>query len=327
LTKYNEPVGLLTVTGPKTLVLPADAAGPITSTTAENVTLTKHECVATPNIPAVKNLVLGALNSTLNFDVYTQLVTADISGKAQSTWAATLAIATDRLVGNPALTTIKIGGNIQLAEINLCPKLTSLTTTGSVNSLFVGNNDILETMSLGHTAYMGTNGANGGPGSELRIVQNPKLKSLKSSTDYPAVINIGGNPLLATLDLSSYKTPLLAVPGALTSIYIHTNMLSGDYINAVGITPTTPYRETVIKQAGLATLKTLIAKYPDAPNPPALDMQISADLLTLNGSGVEAPLNTRIWGDTFHTIANGASFDFAWPAVGLVTKQEFALVQ
>ena len=328
-SKLATAAGGVSLTGPATIEFPLLASGALTSD-ATTVTLTKHEMAIAPVLAKVVTLTLGNVNNAVNLDLYnTTLVTASVSGKAQTTWAATTgSVAT---TASAKLVTLTLGGNLASASLFGLTKLTSLTTSGNVNSLTVDGASLLTAMTLGHNYYQPGNVANGGPGSNLVITNNPLLTALAPSVlDYPASIVITGNAKLASLDLSSYHTKLLSATGANTTITINTNALVGNYVNAIAITATTPYAETVITSADLTKLKTFVASYPTAAGSvPTLTLAINLDKVTLAGGTTTATLAARMTTDAAagHTVANGAPFAFAAPATGITSYKEFTLVQ
>ena len=224
---------------------------------ATTVTLTKHDGVSAPVLAAVTNLTIGGLNvagfTLANYNA--TLLTASITAKSTSTVASVLTTANAKLTG------LTLAGPLVSAVVDGQSKLTSLATSGVINSLTVNNNAIITGLTLAHTHLIG------GTGSVLVVTNNAALTALVSSTDYPAVITVTGNALLTSLNLSSYVTKLLSATGANTAITINTNKLSGNYTNAVAITPTTPYVETTITSADLAKLKAFVATYPATGNP------------------------------------------------------------
>ena len=252
---------------------------------------------------------------------YPALLTASITGKA----TGTIATVTTGAGGNTTMTTLTLAGPLVSANVNAATKLTALNTSGVINSLTVNACSIITGLNLAHTHLVG------GTGSVLAVTSNPKLASLTSSTDYPATITVTGNVLLTSLNLSSYVTKLLAAPGALTTITISGNKLSGNYTPAVAITPTSAYVETTITSADLKTLKAFVATYP-AVAPPTLSMAIDLDLVTLNSVAGNALLSARMNADAAHTVAGGAAFAFgiapATPnTTGITIQKEFTLVQ
>jgi len=328
-------VGGVTLTGPAVIRFPLLVSGLLTSN-ATDVTLDKHEWAAPAVLANVVTLTLGNINNPVSLDAYnTTLVTATVSGKAHETWAATVGAGAVVTTASAKLTTLTLGGNLASANLVGLTKLVSLTTlVGSqINTFKVDGASLLTAMTLGHTFYQPTNTGFGGPGSDLIITNNPLLTTLKSSGDFPREITITGNATLASVDLLSYQTKLLDATGAVTTITINTNALVGDYTNAIAITATTPYHETVIKSADLFKLKDFIAKYPASGNPDLI-MAINIDKVTLGGVAGNATLAARMVSDATgaapaggHTmVPGGAPFDFGAPATGITTQDEFTLV-
>ena len=328
--------GGLTIEGPSTLDMFGKlASGSLSSTTATKVVLAVHEWRIPANIPNVTSLTLGALANSLNTGAFAALKSLDVKGKAFSTssgkFGSTYAYLTSNVTttaSNTALVSVNLQGNLRTAWIQNNSSLASLTTAGVINDLSVdGAGTDLTAVTLNHTHYVG------GPGSSLVVINNSKLASLSSGVlDYPRQVLVASNGSLATLDLSSYKTPLLAAAGALTSITILGNKLSGDYVNATAITATTPYKETKITSAALNTLKTFVGLYPvpttDIPNPvPALRLSCDLDKVTLSGGSSTATLSSRMTNDFGHTRTNGAAFNFTNPSFGLAAAVEFSLLQ
>lgn len=314
----------VTINVVKTVTMPKYVSGLLTAPAAETVTLAVHDGVLAPALAAVKVLTMGALNpATAGFfslAPYATLTTATISGKTAATWAD-LKAGVSTSISNTALATVTLGGNLLAADISGLSALTSLTTGGIINSMQLDGAAVLTSMTFAHSHYVG------GTGSVLVVNNCPKLASLSSGVlDYPAAITVTNNALLTSLDLSSYKTKLLAATGATTTITINTNKLGGNYTNATAITPTTPYVETTITSATLSGLKAFVATYPTTA-PPALVMNINLDLVTLAGGTATATLAARMTADAGHATATGASFNFGTPANGITIQKEFTLVQ
>ncbi len=316
-SKLVTAAGGISLTGPATIEFPLMTSGALTSD-ATTVTLTKHDGVSAPVLAAVTNLTIGGLNvagfTLANYNA--TLLTASITAKSTSTVASVLTTANAKLTG------LTLAGPLVSAVVDGQSKLTSLATSGVINSLTVNNNAIITGLTLAHTHLIG------GTGSVLVVTNNAALTALVSSTDYPAVITVTGNALLTSLNLSSYVTKLLSATGANTAITINTNKLSGNYTNAVAITPTTPYVETTITSADLAKLKAFVATYPATGNP-TITLAVNLDLVTLAGGTTTATLASRMNADTAHTVTpGGASFDFIFPnTVGITQAKEFTLVQ
>jgi len=303
--------GGISLTGPASVTFPLMTSGLLTSN-ATTVVLTKHDGVSAPVLAAVTDLTIGGLDvAGFNLANYNStLLTASITAKSTSTVASVTSST------NTKLTSLALVGPMVGAVVDDQQKLTALTTSGVINSLVINSCDIITGVTLANTHLVG------GTGSVLIVTNNPQLTSLKSSTDYPATITVTGNALLTSLDLSSYVTKLLAASSALTTITINTNKLSGNYTNAVAITPTTPYVPTTITSADLTKLKAFVATYP-ATAPPALVMAVDLDLVTLAGGTTTATLSSRMGADfaTSPAFAAGAS------TKGIQTKAEMALVQ
>ena len=310
-------VGGISLTGPKTIVFPLLVSGALTSN-ATDVTLTVHDCVIAPVLAAVTKLTVGGLDvAGFNLANYNAtLLTASIGAKSSSTVASVTSST------NAKLTSLTLAGPLVSAVVDNQTKLTTLSTSGVINSLTVNSCDIITGLTLAHTHLVG------GTGSVLTVTSNPKLTSLTSSTDYPASITVTGNILLTSLNLSSYVTKLLAATGANTAITIDSNKLSGNYTNSVAITPTTPYVETTITSADLAKLKAFVATYPATGNP-TITLAVDLDLVTLAGGTTTATLASRMNADAAHTVTpGGASFSFIFPnTVGITQAKEFTLVQ
>jgi hypothetical protein len=308
-SKLNAAPAGITLVGPADITFPLLASGALTSD-ATTVTLAKHDAVIAPVLGSCTTLTMGAINAP--YTIPATVVTASISGKAAT--AVPMATTAGVTAGGATLKTLTLGGTLATANVT-GTALTSLTTSGVVNSLTVNGCTLLTAMTLNHTHYVG------GPGSELIVTSNPVLTGLNSGVlDYPKTITVTGNPLLTSLTLSSYHTPLLAAPGALTSITINTNKLSGTYTNAIGITPTTPYVETTITSADLHTLKAFVAMYPTvAPLLPAIALNVNLDSVKI-GTGSATTLSAKMGADTASTTITGAG-------TGIDTQAEFALVQ
>jgi hypothetical protein len=309
----GSPTTDVTITGPQTVNLPLLVTGTVTAPQATTVTLGAHAGVIAPVLAKVATLTMGGLN-VAGFDLSNYaatLVTASVTAKASSTVASVTTGA-----GGAKLASLTLVGPMVSANVASESKLTSLTTSGVINSMTVNNNAILAAVSFAHTHLVG------GTGSVLTVTNNPKLTALKSSTDYPAFITVTGNVLLTSLDLSSYQTKLLAAPGALTTITINGNKLSGNYTNAVAITPTTPYVQTTITSADLTLLKAFIATYPTVA-PPALALKIDLDKVTKDG--VATTVKTLTEWMNLDAANNLYTLPKALPN-GIESKAEMALV-
>jgi hypothetical protein len=315
LTAYNEPAGLLTVSGPTTVTLPALVAGPISLPNATTVNLGMANGTQVPaGIPVAKYITLGAISTPVSFPA--SAVTISVTGKANTVvpmpgigaWAEVSA------AGLANLTTLSLGGTITTAFVAGNPLLTSLTTTGVVNSLEVNTNATLVGMSLGHTHYVG------GPGSTMKVINNVKLASLTTSVDKLNLLVVTGNVLLTSANFASYVTPLL---GGTSTITINTNKFSGNFVPAIAATFTTPYFQTQVTSPELATLKAYVAATAAQllPAPVTLVINVDLDLVNLNSASPATPalLSARTVADLAHLPVYGGP--------GFTSAADFKLVQ
>ncbi|MFA5819471.1 MAG: hypothetical protein WC854_09355 [Bacteroidales bacterium] len=250
----------VTVTGPQTLSLPSYVAGTglLTSTTAKTVTLAKHSGAPAPALAAVETLTMGALNTAaFNISAYTTLKVASITGKSGTTSGATgtAAVAGVTSSTNATVTSLTLAGPMVTAVVDDQTKLTTLATSGIINSLTVNSCDLLTGVSFAHTHFVG---GTLGTGSVLVVTNNPKLAALTTSTNYMKTLTVTGNVLLTTMNFSSYVDILY--PGSSVGITISGNKTSGVYTAPVVQTPTTPWVEAVVKSNDFLTLKAYVAK-------------------------------------------------------------------
>jgi hypothetical protein len=313
LDLFNSNVAV-TISKVKSVTLPSLVSGTLSFPDATSVTLAKFDGATAPSMSNVTTLTMGALNSSFALAAYTKLTSIDITGKTATAVPMVTTAGIVTTTANNVLATVKLGGVLNSVNLTGLVKLASLTTSGVINSITVDGASILTGASFGHTHYVG------GTGSELIIKNNPKLTSLSSGVlDYPQTITVTNNVLLTSLNLSSYKTPLL---GGTTAITINGNKLSGTYTNAIAGTPTTPYVETTITSADLNTLKAFVAMYPTkAPFVPAITLAVNLDLVKILSTDTAAPLSSWMGSDSAHTPA------FAAPGTGITTQAEFALVK
>ena len=324
LTAFNEPVGVLTVAGPKTLVLPAMVAGTIVANTAETVTLAKLDWVIAPTLGAVKYLTLGAANRLVALAGYPTVITASITGKTVTTIPLPTGLmgAVSATVANAALTTVSVAGSLESVNLNTIASLTSVTTSGVVNSFTINacSNAALTALTLGHTHY------EGGPGSTVVVTGNTKLTSLTTSTDKMAVLTVTGNTALAAANFASYVTKTVSGNPAIS---ISANALTGSYTNGIAATITTPYVECTITSAALSSLKAYVALY----TAPVLAIDLDAVKI---GAGAATLLSVKMFGDTDAKLqwavapagTMGVDDAGAWPAAtaGINNKVEMAHV-
>ena len=197
-------------------------------------------------------------------------------------------------------------GEIDTVSVSGAAKLTTLSTSGAINSLTVNANTIITSLDLNHTHVIG------GPGSTLVVNANPKLTSLTTSTDKMLTLTVTGNTSLTSLDASSYVN---ALNTGSSTINISGNKLSGNYVDAVAVTATTPYTEAVITSADLLTLKDFAVT-----TAPTSVLNIDLDIVTINSTTATNTLST-------HMAANAAVSSVVDATGGIDTTAEFALVK
>jgi hypothetical protein len=278
LTAFNDPAGL-TVTGPKTLELPAMVAGPITSASAETVTLAKHEWAIVPTLAAVKTLTASSVNATVALPLTT--VTATISGKVTTVVPMVTTAGVTAVAGNATLTGVTLGGTMNTVSFNAVPNLATVVTSGVINSFTLNACPKVAGMTLAHKHY------EGGTGSVMVVTGNAILTSLTTSTDEMATLTVTGNALLTSCNFASYVTKTVAGNPTIT---INTNKLSAAYTNAIAATITTPYVESTLTSADIATLKAYIALY----TAPVLAIDLDAVKI---GAGAATTLSVKMLAD------------------------------
>jgi hypothetical protein len=248
----------VTITGPETISLPNYVTGQLVCSTAKTVTLAKHGGVLAPTLVKVETLTMGALNTAaFNISAYTTLKVASITGKSGTTSGATgtAAVAGVTSSTNATLTSLTLAGPMVTAVVDDQTKLTTLATSGIINSLTVNSCDILAGVSFAHTHFVG---GTLGTGSVLVVTSNPKLTALTTSTNFMRTLTVTGNVLLTTMNFNSYVDILY--PGCSVDITISGNKTSGVYTAPVVQTPTTPWVEAVVKSNDFLTLKAYVAK-------------------------------------------------------------------
>ena len=312
----------VTIEGPEVITLPKYVAGALTSSTALTVTLAKHEWAIPATLASVETLTLGSLNNA--FVMPTTVVTASITGKTQSVY--TSCNATVNASTTNTLESLTLGGVLKSALVT-STGLTSLTTSGVVNELGVVNctNSGLTTLGLAHTHFPS------GPGSSIVVTGNSNLASLKTSTDYPWVINISGNVRLASLDLTS-NVNAVSVAGA--SFTVGTNKLSGLYVPSVKSLGSDPFVEAKIKSNVLLPIKAIVKKTTDATADGGYNLAtptLSLDLLDASTSSGNQNLSTLMQANrtqaNLDNVANAGSNPTVVDLSGAIdTKAEVMLL-
>lgn len=320
------------VTAPATVSFSAPllvASTSVTLAAAKTVSL-----ASTPTLTAavVETLTFSALASP--YTAAATLKTATVTGKVGSTNGFTSTTGT--------LVSATFAGELDAVSITgtgsaTTDKLTTVTTNGAIGAFTLDNSDVITSISLGHSHIAG------GAGSVVFITNNAKLASLTTSTNYLNTLIVTNNALLASMNFASYVN----VIGSNTnmSVSIYGNKLVGDYSDAVAVTGTTPYVETVITSADLATLKPFVTAFKVAN---AADVTNSTNLtgtltLRVSISDIDAATGAQILtvamlADTASTTVDDVDTAVAdgnttiaemllEPTSGITTVAEFLLIQ
>lgn len=242
-----------TVLSAPSLVAPSVTLG----TAAKTVSLASTSALTAAG---VETLTFSALVSPLDLTLgFVALKVLNVTGKAAAVASATsnaVTVNSAAVTGNVALTTVSLNGTISAASLlggsSATDKLTSVSTAGSINEFTLENQGGIVSLSLAHSHIAG------GIGSFLYIINNDKLASLTTSTNYLRDLIVMDNLVLASMNFASYVN--VVSTGAI-NIHIYNNKLTGNFTPAVAVTGTTPYVEAKITSASLATLKPFIAAY------------------------------------------------------------------
>jgi hypothetical protein len=246
--------GAITANTAVTFNAPLLVSAGVTVGAATDVTLASST-TANLTAGAVENLTFTALTA-----IYADAAaeTVHVTGK--------VAGAGDFSSTSAALTTATLGGKLVAASLSGNTLLTSVTTSGVINSFTLNAAPILTAVSLAHTHIIG------GAGSTLIVTGNAALTTLTTSTDYALAITVTGNTALATMDFSSYATTLL---GGTATINVNGNGLVGTFTAPAAATATTAFVEATITQASLTTLSTYVAAIQASAVTLALNVNIS----------------------------------------------------
>lgn len=311
----------VTITGPETISLPKYVTGQLTSTTAKTVTLALHGGVLAPVLPVVETLTMGALNTPLfNISAYTTLKVASITGKSGTTSGATgtIAVASVTSSTQAKLTSLTLAGPMVSAVVDDQTKLTTLATSGIINSLTVNSCDLLTAVNFAHTHFVG---GTLGTGSVLVVTNNPKLAALQTSTNYMRTLTVTVNALLTTMNFSSYVDILY--PGSSVDITITGNDINGAYTAPVVQTPTTPWAEAIVKSNDLLTLKAYVAKMTVTAAAITQTLLLDVDDITSGTSGNQLLSTSMKVGTLYNAVTCPTVIDATG---GINTPAEMALV-
>jgi hypothetical protein len=227
----------------------------LTAAAAKIVTV-KSATASDLTLGAVEDLTITALGATTDFTIDASLATLktlSITGAAATTINDTNQNNGVALVAAAAaLTSVTTAGTLQgLTITTMTSNFKTVTTSGLMRDLTITGATELNSLTIGHDHIEGMTA------SKLAIINNDKLTAV-TTTNLTEVrdLEISGNAILASIDVSSMKT----LPSGTTSglVSITNNALTGTYVNAVAATETTPYVQTIIKSNDLLTIKPLL---------------------------------------------------------------------
>lgn len=283
------------------------ATAVVSTTVATTVEL---QSIANANLsaPAVENLKLNSLDNAFTGDAFSTLEDVHVTGKVMTSGSNSFSIT------GTALATATFAGQLNAVAITSTASLTTVTTSGDIDSLTVSATTATE-LALGHSHIAGNDG------SVLIVVNNTKLTSLTTSTDRLNTLTVTGNAKLASLDASSYVTPLdpgAAALGIQPDITISGNNLTGNYLKAVAATATTPYTEAQITSTDLLTLRDLVVNLSGTATP---TLAVDVDVVTIDSTTVTNTLSAAMSTNGSVSEVVNTSTD------GIDTTAEFALVK
>ena len=280
------------------------------------------------NTPDVETLTINELGNKVDFTTagFTDLESFTVGG-ATGQVAPNLSTKVTNTVtisgGNLESVTIS-GGDFQTVVVTGTEDLTSLSTTGNIVEFWLNDADKLTSATIEHAHIEGHLPA------QLHVTNNAKLAALTTANlDEVGHFDISNNADLASLNLSSFQTIPL---GGSYNATITNNKLTGDYIEAVAGTLTTPYVEAQIKSDDLNYLKPYFQL--------AVDSRASATTgnvtytLNINLSDADAgttgsqDLSSQITNDTNAVVSGPPANGTGLATVTLQLDQNFvALVQ
>ncbi len=295
------------------------AAKPITLTAATSIIIgsTTDALLLTKTKATALTLSKQAVATSFDSTAFTALVTLNVTG-ATTTVAKANTVANTMVASGTSLTTVNItGAASRIGSVTIGGvKVNSVTTAGEIARFELrGTKLVTGNFAHGHLA--------GGRVAELIVANNPLLTSLTTTKlNYVGAIDITSNAKLASLNLASLKNSPLTSPPTGYVVAIHTNKLTGVYVNAVALTTSTPYVEAQIQSNDLNTLTPFFT----SSNATAA----ATHTLNINLSDVVA-------GSTTRDLTNALSMDSAKNTTGGVlgssgarvttTKQFVALVK
>ena len=224
------------------------------------------------HLASLESLTLNGQATAFNAGATGALTSLSVTGTSSS--ASTFAL------GNaPELVSVSLAGKFASATIEgALAELTTVSTSGNMESLTVSGTTALVNLNLGHTA---TNT------STLVVVNNTKLGSLTTSTDYMTELTVTGNSALTSADFSSYTNVVNNTAAtASVTIAIGTNSLTATFTPATPAGGSTAFAEATIVSASLATLSGYIQDVYDVD--PAMILLFMNPAATTTGTTISA---------------------------------------
>jgi hypothetical protein len=345
LSAYND-AHHVTINGPQTIDKLGSwygaAGSQLLASQALTVTLPHYQWLAgtEASLPAVKWLTLGGAADLVTISNYPTLVTADITGTVKQIgtpdpthWTSVTAGVAS--AGNANLTSLTVSGLVNTVDVTALPMLSAVTTSGIISTFRLDNAGanvlVTETvLTLNHVNFVGAIGY-GGPGSQMIVTNNSKVKTLTTHTDKMLVLTVTGNSALATADFGSYVTLINNVGAPTVAINVTNNNFTGSFTPALAALPETPYREAQIVSADLATLKA----YVNALDASTLAYTLSLDVKNSTLLGwpllARAPVGAQVV-NSVYTLVNSMWLNAQVSAViddtaGINTVGEMNLIQ
>ena len=305
--------GTLTLDGPTDINFPAlTKADIINADTALSFSAGALTTSAVINTASATTMVLKSATAAHIADLATSLESLTLNGQATAFDAGAAAALTSLSVTgtSSSASTFALGDAAKLASVSLAgnfasatiegdlEKLTTVSTSGNMKSLTVSGTTALVNLNLGHTAPNT---------STLVVVNNTKLGSLTTSTDYMTELTVTGNSALTSADFSSYTNVVNDTAAtASVTIAIGTNSLTATFTPATAAGGSTAFAEATIVSASLASLSGYIQDVYDVdPAMISLSMDPAA---TTKGTAISAfsaanPNGTQVSGSTLPTGA------------------------
>lgn len=264
----------------------------INTASATTMVLKSATAAHIADLATLESLTLNGQATAFDAGAAAALTSLSVTGTSSS--ASTFA------VGNaPELVSVSLAGKFASATIEgALAELTTVSTSGLIESLTVSGTTALVNLNLGHTAPNT---------STLVVVNNTKLGSLTTSTDYMTELTVTGNSALTSADFSSYTNVVNDTAAtASVTIAIGTNSLTATFTPATAAGGSTAFAEATIVSASLASLSGYIQDVYDVdPAMISLSMDPAA---TTKGTAISAfsaanPNGTQVSGSTLPTGA------------------------